>query len=236
MTFDGDQLSSEVARSRVERNVSNISGNLTQAFYRFQGRKLVHSLRISKGSTVFDLGSGSGFLKPIFEEYGAIYHGIDTDEKSVAMAQKLYGAEGFQCGYFPQDVRLQEVDLVISLSCIDEVPDPVAALKAIGELIGSSKGQAVIAVRNGSFPVYSLKILVERAGLKRPSSVRDASYGCWIERIEEAGLRIVQVSPYYRPWFTGFSVSGVKNTFYRMANWVLPTRYCYMLQFSLARP
>ena len=63
MTFDGDQLSSEVARSRVERNVSNISGNLTQAFYRFQGRKLVHSLRISKGSTVFDLGSGSGFLK-----------------------------------------------------------------------------------------------------------------------------------------------------------------------------
>lgn len=236
MTSDCDQLSSEAASSAVERNVSNISGKLTQAFYRLQGRKLVRSLRISKGSRVFDLGSGSGFLKPIFEEYGSIYHGIDTDEQSVVLARQLYGAEGFQCGYFPQDVTLQEVDLVVSLSCIDEVPDPVGALKAIGDLIGPSNGQAVIAVRNGSFPAYSLKMLSERAGLKGPSSVHDASYDCWIERIEEAGLRIVRASPYYRPWFTGFSVSGIKNIVYRMANWILPTRYCYMLQFSVSRP
>lgn len=235
MTSEKDRPSLPATSSAVERNVSNISGKLTQAFYRLQGRNLVRSLRISRGSRVFDLGSGSGFLKPIFEEYGAIYHGIDTDEKSIAMARELYGPEGFQCGYFPQDVKLEEVDLVISLSCIDEVPDPVGALKAIGELIGPSEGQAVIAVRNGSFPIYSLKIIFERAGFKKASSVRDVSYDCWSQRIEEAGLKIVRAGPYCRPWFTGFSASGVKNTLYRMANWFLPTRYCYMLQLSVSR-
>jgi SAM-dependent methyltransferase len=221
--------------SAIQRDVSSISGRISQAFYRLQAKELVNSLVILPGTRVLDLGCGSGFLKPIFEARNAIYNGIDSDSKSIMIARQLYGHKGFRCGYFPEDVDVTDVDFVISLSCIDEVEDPLASLKAIASLIAPTNGHAVIAVRNASFPIYSLKQKLHRAGLKRPAAVEDATYGHWVALMDTAGLRIVEVKPYYRPWFIGVSLSGAKNAVYRIANWFLPTPKCYMLQFSLTR-
>jgi hypothetical protein len=174
-------------------------------------------------------------MKPVFEARNAIYNGIDADSQSIMMARQLYGQKGFHCGYFPEDSVATDIDLVISLSCIDEVEDALAALTAIASLITPTNGRAIIAVRNASFPIYSLKQKLHRAGLKRPAAVQDATYGHWVALINAAGLSIAEVKPYYRPWLIGVSWNGAKNAVYRISNWFLPTPQCYMLQFSLKR-
>lgn len=216
------------------RDASKISGSISQAFYRRQARQILSQLGNLAGCRVLDLGCGTGFLKPLFEAGFARYQGIDGDAKSIGIARQLYGTDGFIHGFFPQDLPTGEFDLIISLSCVDEMPDRALALSAIAERLDSD-GRALLAVRNGAFPIHQIKRLLHRLSIKRTLVIDDLDYYQWISIIGQAGLKIDKIQAYRRPWFTGANVTGLKNAMYRSANWVLPTRWCYMLQFLLSK-
>ncbi len=216
------------------RDASKIAGSLSQASYRRQSRKLVDRLGILAGCRVLDLGCGTGFLKPLLLERSAEYQGIDGDARSIAIARQLYRPEGFIEGRFPQDLVAAEFDLIISLSCVDEMPDREIALATIADRLAPD-GRSLLAVRNGSFPAHRLKRVLHRLNLKKALVVDDLDYDQWVAEIGRAGLRIDSIEAYCRPWFIGATANGLKNAIYRSANWLLPTRYCYMLQFLLSK-
>jgi SAM-dependent methyltransferase len=228
-----DQLA-ETNSADDYRDASKIAGSLSQASYRRQARKLVDRLGNLAGCRVLDLGCGTGFLKPLFLERSAQYQGIDGDARSIAIAQQLYQPEGFIEGHFPQDLKVAEFDLVISLSCVDEMPDRAFALAAIAGRLAPD-GRSLLAVRNGTFPVHQLKRILHRLSIKKTLVVDDLDYDRWVAEIKQAGLKIDAIEAYCRPWFIGASANGLKNAIYRFANWLLPTRYCYMLQFLLSK-
>jgi SAM-dependent methyltransferase len=216
------------------RDASKIAGSLAQASYRRQARKLLERLGNLAEVRVLDLGCGTGFLKPLFAEKAAHYQGIDGDARSIGIARQLYRPEGFIHGYFPQDLVAAKFDLIISLSCVDEMPDRAMALAAIADRLAPG-GRSLLAVRNGTFPVHRLKRFLHRVSMKKTLVVDDLDYDNWVATIRQAGLNIEAIEAYHRPWFIGVSANGLKNTIYRAANWALPKHRCYMLQFLLSK-
>lgn len=99
------------------------------------------SLPELKHSKVLDIGGGSTYLgELLINEYGASeYTVIDPSVRDSSSAVKVIR------DYFSFDVVSDiSVDYVLSLSCLEHVPDPVGFLRDVNRLLLEKQGEAVI--------------------------------------------------------------------------------------------
>lgn len=206
-----------------------------QRSYRAQYRSLLDELGIRAGQRVLDVGSGMGFLKPLVRDRGAEYTGIEADPAAYAMACKLYGPEGFVTGYFPQAMDAGSFDVILALSCVDEVPAKAEFLRGVAERLERGSGVAYIAVRNRRFFVNRFKnekTMASRSARARVS-LTDLGPEEWESLFGDSGLSIVEKGKFWRPWLTGFSAIGVRNVLYRLYSACMPREHSYMLAYKL---
>lgn len=85
---------------------------------------------------VLDVGcSGGSFLNVLSPEFER--HGVEIDEKAVRYARKhfLFGANILCCALEEAPYAAASFDLVVMRGVIEHLPDPVAALRRVGELL-----------------------------------------------------------------------------------------------------
>ena len=83
------------------------------------------------GDAVLDIGSGSGFLKPLVEREGGFYFGIEPRREVYEKAVELHGADGFQNSFLLKNVSEKKYNKLFILTVLDEVADKVKFLDAI---------------------------------------------------------------------------------------------------------
>ncbi len=191
---------------------------------------------IGEFHSVLDVGSGTGFLKQIFDNTSISYQGIESDLDAYHTACNLYGKSGFINGYFPRcfDTEIPKFDLILVLTCIDEVPNVKEFLDGLKECMHETS-LCYIAVRNKNFIINKLKIGLIKENLKGRSkiSLSDLTYLQWTNVFIDNGFTIVQDGKYFRPWLTGFNLAGIKNVFYRLFSYLVKTDKSYMNFFIL---
>jgi SAM-dependent methyltransferase len=210
---------------------------IIQLSYINQYKPLLKQFSVSRDTRVLDIGSGLGFMKPLVTSFGASYVGIEADYSSFKLACSLYGYEGFICGYFPGELNNNFYDLILVLSCIDEVDDKVGFLDGIKAKLDNDVGEAYIAVRNGDFMVNRLKFhwLMTKLSKRSQISANDLSRDQWKSLIEGSGLKIIETGNFWRPWVIEFSLVGIKNFIYKITSFILPVKYSYMLYYKVTK-
>jgi SAM-dependent methyltransferase len=206
-----------------------------QDSYRKQYQPLLSSLNVVTGTKVLDIGSGLGFIKPMIESRGGIYLGVEPDKASYDAACELYGHEGFIMGFFPDAISINKFDLILVLSCVDEVPDKLRFLEGIRLILDQGDCKAYIAVRNKSFFVNRFKTTEVMKGRSARSLIgaRDLKSTEWENLFQSSGLVIIEKGKFLRPWITGFKIVGIKNIAYKLLSIILPVNYSYMLYYIL---
>ena len=206
-----------------------------QRSFQRQYDALLTELGLRADQRVLDIGSGVGFLKPMVAARGASYTGIEPDKSAFAAASALYGPQGYLCGFFPQAAPQDRYDLILVLSCVDEVPDRSSFLQGLRARLTPGSGLAYIAVRNRSFFVNRLKTERAMAGRSERSriSLSDLTDAQWQALLANCGLQVVECGKFWRPWFTGFSSTGARNVLYRLVSHVVPRPHSYMLYYKV---
>lgn len=184
---------------------------------------------------VLDIGCGLGFLKPLVLK-SASYTGIEADFKCLSRAKTLYGEDNFICGYFPGGLSRQ-FNTIISLSCVDEVPDKKLFFEGIHNLLLDPNSYAFVAVRNKSFiiNIFKSKKIMKKMSHRSKICLNDLEIDEWKNLINMTGFQIIKSGKFYRPWITGFSLAGIKNIFYKIITFIMPTRYSYMIFFTIIK-
>lgn len=208
---------------------------IIQNSYLRQYVALLNELDIKSGSRVLDIGSGLGFLKPLVNDLGATYVGIEPDRVSFESACVLYGNQGYLHGFFPEAAPDEFFDVVLALSCVDEVPDKAGFLSNMRSRLEPGHGIGYIAVRNGAFFVNRFKTEKRMSNRSERSriSTNDLSAAEWEALIAANGLRICEQGKFWRPWLTGISFVGLKNIAYRLISMVVPRAQSYMLYYKI---
>jgi SAM-dependent methyltransferase len=208
---------------------------IIQNSYLRQYVALLDELDIKSGSRVLDIGSGLGFLKPLVNDLGATYVGIEPDRVSFESACVLYGNQGFLNGFFPEVAPDEFFDVVLALSCVDEVPDKAGFLSNMRSRLEPGHGIGYIAVRNSAFFVNRFKTEKRMSNRSERSriSTNDLSAAEWEALISASGLIICEQGKFWRPWLTGLSFIGLKNIAYRLISMVVPRTQSYMLYYKI---
>lgn len=191
-----------------------------------------------KFNSVLDIGSGSGFLKPIFEGKGKEYLGIEPDDNVFLSCTKLYGSDNFINDFFPScfNGKNLKFDLVIILTCLDEVPNKIEFLEGLFKVINNDS-TCFIVVRNKSFFINYIKFSFFKSYLNGRSkiSLNDLSFSEWKVLFEENNFLILDDGKYLRPWITGFNLSGFKNILYNIFSIFLKKDLVYMNYFTIKK-
>lgn len=187
---------------------------------------------------VLDVGSGTGFVKPIVENFSLIYSGVEPDSLAFNSACELYGEAGFINDYFPKcfiDSDLK-FDLIFVLTCIDEVPNVIEFVKGLDNCMHSSS-KCFIAVRNKDFIFNKFKLGYIKNNLKGRSkiSLSDLNYFSWKVLFQENGFLIEDDGKYLRPTVTGINFAGLKNVIYKLISFLAPKEKSYMNYFILIK-
>lgn len=208
---------------------------LIQKSYIKQYDSLLDGLEISSDFQVLDIGSGLGFFKSLVIRRGAEYVGIEPERSSYEAACRIYGGSGYLNGFFPGDCPSVKFDVVLVLSCIDEVPNKMEFLSGLRDRLNPDTGVAYIAVRNSNFFIYRFKSARNMANRSERARITatDLSSHEWQELIEAAGLKICEKGKFWRPWLTGFSFVGLKNVIYKLLSMIVPCKYSYMLYYKV---
>lgn len=174
-------------------------------------------------SPVLEIGYGTGYLKEYFKELGMKYTGIDSSEDAYSFASTLYGADGYQLGYFPSEFCSvdKKFKTIISFTCLDEVDQKECFVKSVRSFLDKD-GVILFAVRNKGFPVNYLK------GFSDDLSMRE-----YLELFHQIDLDCVRIEEFPRPIRSGFSVASLKNNLYQFVSRQLGTEMKYMLLFVL---
>lgn len=204
-----------------------------QDSYRKQYQILLSRLNVVTGTKVLDIGSGLGFIKPMVESKGGIYLGVEPDKASYDAACELYGHDGFIMGFFPEAIPINKFDLILVLSCVDEVPDKLRFLEGIRLILDQGDCKAYIAVRNKSFFVNRFKTSKMMKGRSARSLIgaQDLTPTAWENLFQLSGLVVIDKGKFLRPWITGFTITGLKNIAYKIMSLILPLNYSYMLYY-----
>jgi 2-polyprenyl-3-methyl-5-hydroxy-6-metoxy-1,4-benzoquinol methylase len=111
----------------------------------------VHArLRADPPARVADIGCGSGWSSIAIARSYPLVHvdGFDVDEPSVALARDNIAAAGLaervsiHCSDVAGEALTRRYDLVTAFECIHDMPQPVAVLRAMRELV--TEGGAVL--------------------------------------------------------------------------------------------
>lgn len=207
-----------------------------QNSYRRQYEAVLNELNISPGSRILDIGSGLGFLKPSVQARGGCYVGIEPDQVSYESACTLYGDVGYVHGFFPEAVPPDECfDVILALSCVDEVPDKAGFLSSMCSHLQPSHGVGYVAVRNRAFFINRFKTEKVMAGRSERSRIctHDLSAAEWEALFAASGLQICEQGKFWRPWLTGISFVGLKNIAYRLISMIVPRSHSYMVYYKV---
>jgi SAM-dependent methyltransferase len=216
--------------------VQALTHPLIQRSYRRRYAALLDRFRVTQGTRVLDVGSGLGFLKPLVVARGGSYTGLEPHAGSFENACALYGADGFIRGFFPAAAPAADYDVIVALSCVDEVPDKAEFLRNLKARLVPGRGVGYIAVRNRGFFVNRLKPHQVQDGMSERSriSLGDLTTREWEQMIGASGLRIEASGKFWRPWLTGFTFAGVKNVAYRLISMVSARSGSYMVFFEVS--
>jgi SAM-dependent methyltransferase len=209
--------------------------NIVQISYKKQYDLMLKNLGVTSGKQILDIGSGIGFLKPMVNAKHASYIGIEPDRASFDAACQLYGSECFISGFFPEAAPQKIYDIVLALSCVDEVPNKIKFLEEVLLLIKKSEGIAYIAVRNGDFFInrFKTKKMMEGRSERAIIGSQDLTFDEWKSLFVTIGFDIYDYGKFWRPWLIGFTFIGVKNIFYKIISMLVSTKYSYMLYFKI---
>lgn len=122
------------------------SGRLNRTTYnflsRFRGVQELVAPLIQPGTTLLDLGCGTGDLLPFCIRKGASYCGVDLSAKMIQRAEDLYGDEVKEgkARFLVDDCEnLQfgdgEFDGVLAVGLLEYLPDPAACLQEIARVL-----------------------------------------------------------------------------------------------------
>jgi SAM-dependent methyltransferase len=148
---------------------------------------------IGRGTTVLDLGCGSGGFSRAAADRGAQVTGVDLDPAAVALAAAAV-PEGTFLVRSAQDPLRGPFDVVAAVQLLDHVRDPVAVLSRAGRV-----GAVVAATVWGRESECDLRVLDEAAGTRRgaaslrePAVLRRAAEraGLRVERLEEVEVPV----------------------------------------------
>jgi SAM-dependent methyltransferase len=212
-----------------------LKNTIIQKSYLRQYMALLSELHIKSGSRVLDIGSGLGFLKPLVNVRGATYVGIEPDRVSFESACVLYGHQGYLHGFFPEVAPEEFFDVVLALSCVDEVPDKYGFLSNMRSRLEPGLGIGYIAVRNSAFFINRFKTEKRMSNRSERSRIskNDLSAAEWEAIIVASGMRICEQGKFWRPWLTGISFTGLKNIAYRLISMIVPRTRSYMLYYKI---
>lgn len=208
---------------------------IIQSSYINRYASLTEELSVLFDTKVLDIGSGLGFMKPLVQSKGGSYLGIEPDTQSFEAAGYLYGQNDYLSGYFPDVLDDQLFDVILILSCVDEVLDKLKFLTGVKNHLTPQTGVAYIAVRNGNFFINKFKNRNHIATRSERSQIaaQDLNDAQWMSLFRKTGLLPVEVGKFKRPWIIGLSFVGVKNIAYRLISIFLPRAYCYMLYYKI---
>lgn len=213
----------------------DLQNSKIQNSYKRQYQLLLNDLHVSSGSRVLDIGSGLGFLKPLVFARDGTYVGIEPDRESFESACVLYGERGYLNGFFPEVAPEEFFDVILVLSCVDEVQDKNYFLSGVRSRLEPRHGVAYVAVRNRSFFVNRFK--TEKRMLLRSERSRmaaqDLSAYEWEKLFADNNLTICERGKFWRPWLTGISFIGFKNIVYKLCSMILPRTHSYMLYYKV---
>ena len=194
-------------------------------------------LKSRNPSNLLDIGSGYGFVKKVCLENGISYSGVEADIEVLRSAQLLYDEGGFIHGFFPDVLNddLTEYDMIVVLTCLDEVYDVSSFLSGI-HLKLALHGTCYVALRNRDFFVNKLKIGWIKKMLKGRSliSLNDRSFTEWSTVLEKR-FNLEKKGKYYRPLMTGFNFQAIKGLLYNFFSFFSPVKYSYMNYFVLSK-
>ncbi|MFI5175469.1 MAG: methyltransferase domain-containing protein [Terriglobia bacterium] len=132
-----------------------------------RGRRVANLLRKYSdlhGQRSLDIGCAYGGFVAAFAEQGADAMGIDLNESLLALAQENLMDQGIDAPLLCRDATKSEefkefhghFDIVTCNDVIEHVPEPVALLRNICDLL-SDKGIAYLDIPNGKFPRFVME-------------------------------------------------------------------------------
>ena len=178
---------------------------------------------------VLDIGSGSGFLKPLVERQGASYHGVEPRTDVYKMAVELHGKEGFENSSLSENISKSRYDKLFAVTVLDEVLDKVKFLDIV-KSYGDGDSVFFFAVRNAKFPLRRSKLV---ASTIDGTEIEDLDYESWLRLLDENGFVVLEADKFKRPLFTAFSLAGLKSTLLYIFFHILHIEKSYMLLFTV---
>ena len=154
---------------------------------------------VGPGTTVCDLGCGSGAFARAATDRGAAVTGVDTDREAVAQAAALV-PEGTFAVRNAQDPPAGPFDVVTAVQLLMHVADPVAVLRRAGRV-----GGVVAATVWGRGQECDLRVLDEAfapwLGPRRPTRAAPVSEPARLRRMaERAGLAVERLDEVLVPF------------------------------------
>ena len=223
-----------------KKKISLLMSPIVQQSFINRANKFIKYLKIKKGHSVLDIGSGTGYLKKIIEQLGAKYTGIEPNFISYNSALKLYGKSNFYNFNYPNDQINKRYNYIISLTCLDEVENKKLFIKSLHENL-SQEGIAYISVRNSDFILNPfknfLKTLIRCISInyffKNKNKLIDLNLYSYNSLFLESSFEILEYGKFLRPWILPPLTVGIRNIFYQLLSLILPINRSYMIYFIL---
>jgi cyclopropane fatty-acyl-phospholipid synthase-like methyltransferase len=208
-------------------------GSIIQYLYRKNYNKLIKKLSIKENELFLDIGSGSGFLKPLVVSAGGHYIGIEARREFVENAKDRYGSEGFILGFFPDDFNYSEKmegGNIVSLTTVDEIANKKRFLQAIHNMADTNT-KIFIATRNRDW-IFSKK---NKIITKKGENIDDLSIAEYKSLFNSYEFEVTKIEKNSRPIITSFTLTGLKGFIIVILEKFLPLDKCYMIGYHIKK-
>lgn len=204
-----------------------IVDSIISSAYRSTYRNFVRK-RVVNGDAVLDIGSGTGFLKPLVVGQGASYFGIEPRTDIYKTAIELYGKDNYENSLLVENTTATKFSKVFALTVLDEVLEKRLFLETVATYADQDT-KFYFAVRNAGSPLRrSTRVSSNING----TLIEDLPLDAWLTLLEGSGFEVVKIDKFIRPLITGFSRSGFKAVLLRIAFYIFPLEKTYMLLFT----
>jgi SAM-dependent methyltransferase len=170
-------------------------------------RNIIELVRPLEFQTVMDIGCGQGaLLSEIHAQFPDVdLYGSDISSSAIKLASQRVSAKGFWTLDIAKENLDQQFDLIVCSEVLEHIPDDVAAIRNIARM---TERYLVISTVQGR---------MRRLEPEAWGHVRNYARGELATKVEQSGLRVVEVIewgfPFYSPLYRNLiALTGGKGT------------------------